>query len=192
MRTIRILPVILLLICSSCKTDYEKAESVLVEKYSQPVTYSDLEIQPLNAIQAFENELLRRQLIDSVSKESYLRLMHLVILDSIRINTREIADQNEEIQILGTPMMTASLLKAFQDVKDKYNLTDKNHSIVRIADVTHEIEITGDFGDLKLNNELIHQINDEDFKKPIYRAPFLEIIYDIAQRNNGRKKVNDR
>ena len=192
MRTLRILPVILLLICSSCKTDYEKAEKALVAKYSQPVTYLDLEIKPLNSIQAFENELLRRKLIDSVSKESYSRLMHLVILDSIRINTREIAEQNEEIQILGTPMMTASFLKSFRDVKDKYNLTDKNLSIVRVADVTHEIETTGDLGDLKLSNELIHQINEEDFEKLIYRALILEIIYDIAQRNSGRKKINGR
>ena len=173
---ILILSIVSLWNCSS--NDFEKF-------YLTEVSKDTTSIEFLKAAENLENYLIENNFIKKNDRKNYSHLMNQAIKDEVVLMTDErfYNKTNAWALLENFSFGQRSFIGAMDMWKGKIDTTSAAY---KLSQFQIEMNIKGDLADSTLNSNAIESISDSDFKKIIYRAPFIYIIFQILQENYSR------
>lgn len=162
-------------LCNCTGNNFEKY-------YLEEISNDSIVVEFFKVVDEFEDYLLKNDFIEKIDKTNYKTLMNKAINDEVIL----IADNDfyNEIKpwafIENVGFGQSCFIGAFDMWTGKIDTTITAYKLCQFQ---KEMNRIGDLADSSLNINTIESIDDSDFAKSIYRAPFTYIIFQILQQN---------
>lgn len=179
-----LITITLLFFALSC-TNSEQKE--FEKKYMAEIAKDEDDVELFNTLERFEAYLLENDYLAKANKEEYKQLLDQVVKDEVVLEMDSLFFKQVNGDVIGNPNNMGFLLNSITVAYDRwYGEEDPSNTAYSMSRVLIKIRENGRLNNEELNQALFDAVPDKDFKKMLYRAPIIAIIYKLFDFNYSR------
>ncbi len=178
------LAIALLIFAVSCNNSEQRE---FEKKYMEEISKDEDDVELFNTLERFEAYLLENDYLTKVSKEEYRQLLNQVAKDEVVLEMDSLFFREVNGDVIGNPNNMGFLLNSITVAYDRwYGEEDPSNTAYSMSRVLIKIRENGRLNNEELNQALFEAVPDKDFKKMLYRAPIIAMIYKLFDFNYSR------
>ncbi len=183
MRHLRLWTILTITIFSCTNKGNGVVEQKLTECYQKHFVDEELNnADPIEYYERLESYLIENKYLKGRTKKDYSDFWDDIYDSTKYISIKEFAKKN------GMTVMTMNYPTSrgcFYDLINQQQIDDNQIKLVQ--EITDQMDKIGNFGDIELNNKLIHTIDERRFDKIVFRIPTLTYMYLRIEAINWEK-----